>query len=66
MACTGKRQAQQLTGMDGDVVGLDGNGWVLVQTSDSPEPLRIQQRYLSKCPKSQEHEVTARLPRASY
>ena len=54
VACTGKRQAQQLTGMDGDVIGLDGNGWVIVRTSDGSETLRIQQRYLSRCPKTQD------------
>ena len=54
VACTGKRQAQQLTGMDGDVIGLDGNGWVIVRTSDGSETLRIQQRYLSKCAKTQD------------
>ena len=57
VACTGKRQAQQLTGMDGDVIGLDGNGWVIVRTTDGSETLRIQQRYLSKRARAQDDEV---------
>ena len=46
-----------MTGVDGDVIGLDGNGWVIVRTSDGSETLRIQQRYLSKQMKEQEYEV---------
>lgn len=57
VASTGKRSAQQLTGVDGDVIGLDGNGWVIVRTSDGSETLRIQQRYLSKQSKEQDYEV---------
>lgn len=57
VASTGKRSAQQLTGVDGDVIGLDGNGWVIVRTSDGSETLRIQQRYLSKQIKEYEYEV---------
>ncbi|EIE26670.1 hypothetical protein COCSUDRAFT_59190 [Coccomyxa subellipsoidea C-169] len=57
VASTGKRSAQQLTGVDGDVIGLDGNGWVIVRTSDGSETLRIQQRYLSKQTKDREYEV---------
>ena len=57
VASTGKRSAQQLTGVDGDVIGLDGNGWVIVRTSDGSETLRIQQRYLSKQSNAQEYEV---------
>ena len=48
MASTGKRSAQDLTGVDGDVVALEGNGWVVVRTSDGSETLRVQQRYLQK------------------
>ena len=59
VASTGKRSAQQLTGVDGDVIGLDGNGWVIVRTSDGSETLRIQQRYLSKQTKDREYEVQA-------
>ncbi|CAL8466997.1 g6533 [Coccomyxa elongata] len=57
VASTGKRSAQQLTGVDGDVIGLDGNGWVIVRTSDGSETLRIQQRYLSKQSKEHDYEV---------
>lgn len=48
VASTGKRSAQDLTGVDGDVVALEGNGWVVVRTSDGSETLRVQQRYLQK------------------
>lgn len=58
VASTGKRSAQQLTGVDGEVIALDGNGWVIVRTSDGSETLRIQQRYLSKQPKEHDQEVT--------
>ena len=51
VASTGKRSAQDLTGVDGDVVALEGNGWVVVRTSDGSETLRVQQRYLEKRPK---------------
>lgn len=51
MASTGKRSAQDLTGVDGDVVALEGNGWVIVRSSDGSETLRVQQRYLEKRPK---------------
>jgi len=48
VASTGKRSTQDLTGVDGDVVALEGNGWVVVRTSDGSETLRVQQRYLQK------------------
>ena len=51
VASTGKRSTQDLTGVDGDVVALEGNGWVVVRTSDGSETLRVQQRYLEKQPK---------------
>lgn len=51
VASTGKRSAQDLTGVDGDVIALEGNGWVVVRTSDGSETLRVQQRYLEKRPK---------------
>ena len=51
MASTGKRSAQDLTGVDGDVLALEGNGWVVVRTTDGSETLRVQQRYLEKRPK---------------
>ena len=51
MASTGKRSAQDLTGVDGDVLALEGNGWVVVRTTDGAETLRVQQRYLEKRPK---------------
>ena len=57
VASTGKRCAQQLTGVDGDVIGLEGNGWVIVRTSDGSETLRIQQRYLCKQSKDMDCEV---------
>ena len=51
VASTGKRSTQDLTGLDGDVIALEGNGWVVVRTSDGSETLRVQQRYLEKRPK---------------
>ncbi|CAK0734715.1 hypothetical protein CVIRNUC_000471 [Coccomyxa viridis] len=51
VASTGKRSTQDLTGVDGDVIALEGNGWVVVRTSDGSETLRVQQRYLEKRPK---------------
>ena len=48
VASTGKRSTQDLTGVDGDVVALEGNGWVVVRTTDGSETLRVQQRYLEK------------------
>ena len=48
MASTGKRSAQDLTGVDGDIMALEGNGWVVVRTTDGSETLRVQQRYLEK------------------
>lgn len=53
MASTGKRSAQDLTGVDGDIVALEGNGWVVVRTTDGSETLRVQQRYLEKRSKDQ-------------
>ena len=32
-------------------MALEGNGWVVVRTSDGSETLRVQQRYLEKRPK---------------
>lgn len=55
VASTGKRQAHQLTGMEGDVIGLDGNGWVIVRSMDGSETFRIQQRYLMR--RGQDGEV---------
>ena len=57
VASTGKRSTQDLTGVDGDVIALEGNGWVVVRTSDGSETLRVQQRYLEKRPK--EHSEVA-------
>ena len=57
VASTGKRSTQDLTGVDGDVMALEGNGWVVVRTSDGSETLRVQQRYLEKRPK--EHSEVA-------
>lgn len=58
VASTGKRSTQDLTGVDGDVVALEGNGWVVVRTTDGSETLRVQQRYLEKRTKDKS-EVTA-------
>ena len=57
VASTGKRSAQDLTGVDGDVIALEGNGWVVVRTSDGSETLRVQQRYLEK--RRKEHSEVA-------
>ena len=38
-------------------MALEGNGWVVVRTSDGSETLRVQQRYLEKRPK--EHSEVA-------
>ena len=64
VASTGKRSAQDLTGVDGDVIALEGNGWVVVRTSDGSETLRVQQRYLEKRPKDHSEVAICTIHRA--